>query len=300
MRKLCAVKFPLFSHPPVREKSRSKHQLLSLKSDCSLFSSLYISRQRRDGYLDEFFSHENQAYPPSLSSGKLRLGTKSDIVNCLESLITMTDAVGSPTVDAVIMDGACIVNMLKPGTANSDYASDVFLPYVTKQLQGVRRLDVVWDEYVQGSLKAYTRSTRGKGSRRGVESSNAIPKNWMEFLRNEDKKELFSLLSLKIASLSLEPAQIIVTHHKEVLCTHSRTTASLSPCTQEEADTRILLHVSDAVTHGYGKVMVRTVDSDVLVLAISAVQQLNIDELWIAFPQARASDTFQHMKWHMF
>ena len=54
----------------------------------------------------------------------------------LESLITMTDAVGNPTGDEVILDGAVIVNMLKPGTANtfSDYASEVFLPYVTKQL----------------------------------------------------------------------------------------------------------------------------------------------------------------------
>ena len=91
----------------------------------------------------------------------------------------MTDALGSPTVDALNLDGAAIVNMLKPGTANSfsDYASEVFLPYVTKQLQGVRRLDTVWDEYVQVSLKAYTHSTRGKGSRRRVESSNAVPKN---------------------------------------------------------------------------------------------------------------------------
>ena len=34
--------FPLFSRPPVREKSRAKHQLSSLKSDCSLFSSFYV------------------------------------------------------------------------------------------------------------------------------------------------------------------------------------------------------------------------------------------------------------------
>ena len=129
-------KFPLFSRPPVREKSRAKHQLLSLKGDCSLFSSLYISCQTRDGDLDDFFSHENQACPPSLSNmGKLRLGTKSDIINCLEKLVPTTDddfmldvqtpSTDKPTVDAVILDGAAIVNMLKPGTACtfSDYAS---------------------------------------------------------------------------------------------------------------------------------------------------------------------------------
>ncbi len=150
--------FPLFSRPPVREKSKSKQQLLSLKNDCSLFSSLYISCQRRDGDLDDFFKHENKACPPSLSSmGKLRLGTKSDIVSCLKNLIDI-DEVSNPKVDAVILDGAAIVNMLRPGTADtfSEYASKIFLPYITKQLQGVQRLDVVWDEYVQSSLKAYT------------------------------------------------------------------------------------------------------------------------------------------------
>ena len=59
------------------------------------------------------------------------------------------------------------------------------------------------------SLMVSTRSTRSKCSRRRVESSNAVPKNWMEFLRNEDNKsELFSSLSLKIASLSLKQAKL--------------------------------------------------------------------------------------------
>lgn len=118
-----------------------------------------------------------------------------------------------------------------------------------------------------------------------MESSNAIRQ---EFLRNDDNKsELFSFLSLKVASLETE-SQIIVTHHKDVLCTQPRDTTDLAPCTHEEADTRMFLHVSDAVNHGYCKVMIRTVDSDVLVLAIAAVQQLDIDELWVAFATGKS------------
>ncbi len=195
------------------------------------------------------------------------------------------DVSDTPTVDAIILDGAVIVNMLRPGTACtfSEYASQIFLPYITTQLQHVQRVDVVWDEYVQGSLKADTRSVRGKGSRRRVESSNALPRNGQEFLRNDDNKaELFSFLSLQTVRLETE-SQIIATHHKDVLCTQPRNTTGLAPCTQEEADTRIFLHVSDATNHGYRKLMIRTVDSDVLVLAIAAVQQLTIDELWVAF-----------------
>ena len=119
---------------------------------------MYISCQTREGDLDEFFAHENQACPSSISNmGKLRLGTKSDIVSCLEQLVSTPEVAGTdgqsrpsladdtPIVDAVILDGAAIVNMLKPGDARtfSDYASQVFLPYITAQLRNVQRVDVV-------------------------------------------------------------------------------------------------------------------------------------------------------------
>ena len=58
--------------------------------------------------------------------------------------------------------------------------------------------------------------------------------------------------------------------------------SSLAPCTHEEADTRIFLHVKDAVQHNHSKITIRTVDTDV-VLAISAAQSLDVSELWVAF-----------------
>ena len=67
-------------------KSKHKKQLAALKSDCGLFSRLYISCQTRDGDMNNFFSHENQAAPPALSTGgKIRLGVKADLLRCLES-----------------------------------------------------------------------------------------------------------------------------------------------------------------------------------------------------------------------
>ena len=80
---------PLFSRPPSRGPSKTKQTITSLKSDCTLFSRLYIATQTGDGDLDNFFKHKNHAYPPSLSlPGKLRFGTKSDLVECLEKLCT--------------------------------------------------------------------------------------------------------------------------------------------------------------------------------------------------------------------
>ena len=79
-------KLSLFSCPRTNEKPKKKMQIASLKEDCSLFSRLYVSCQVRDGNLEEFFAHENQCFPPSLSHfGKIRHGTKSDLVACIVS-----------------------------------------------------------------------------------------------------------------------------------------------------------------------------------------------------------------------
>lgn len=54
--------------------------------------------------LDNFLQHENQAYPQSLSlMGKLRLGTKSNLVESLEGSITSEDGVTKPYVE--VTDG---------------------------------------------------------------------------------------------------------------------------------------------------------------------------------------------------
>ena len=59
---------------------------------------------------------------------------------------------------------------------------------------------------------------------------------------------------------------------------------SLAPCNQEEADTRMMLHVAHAAQHGHHQIQVRTVDTDVVVLAVMVVNKLPAgDELWVAF-----------------
>ena len=127
------------------------------------------------------------------------------------------------------------------------------------------------------------------------ESQNAIPGNWKEFLRSDaNKVELFSFLTTCIKNLDTEK-QLITTNHAEVLCNQSRHTSGLAPCTYEESDTRILLHLEDAVKEGYAKASLRTVDTDMLVVAVTAAQHLNITELWVTFGTGRG---FRHSATH--
>ena len=72
-------------NPHKRQRTTSSGLVSTLKTGRNLFSRLYVASQFRDGNLNDYFSHMNQPCPPSLSArGKLKLGTKSEIVRCLE------------------------------------------------------------------------------------------------------------------------------------------------------------------------------------------------------------------------
>ena len=80
---------------------------------------------------EEVFAHENALSPPSLSShGQMHKGTKSDILKCLEGDVEDSTSPMPPSSDVVILDGAFIVQSLRPGTASTfqDYTDQVFLP----------------------------------------------------------------------------------------------------------------------------------------------------------------------------
>lgn len=57
---------------------------------------------------------------------------------------------------------------------------------------------------------------------------------------------------------------------------------NLAPCTHEEADTRLMVHVLDASCCGHRRIMIRTSDTDVVVLAVSIVSRIPAEELWVA------------------
>lgn len=107
-----------------------------------------------------------------------------------------------------------------------------------------------------------------------------LPTNWQQFLRiNDNKVELFVNLGKYLTQLVTEK-QLITTNGPEVSCNLVRDTSNLAPCDHEEADTRMMLHLADAVTGGLEKILIRTVDTDVVTLAISAATRMDVLELW--------------------
>ena len=232
----------MFSTPLKRSKTKEGNTIEVLKTNATLMGKMLISLRSRDGNLDDFFASEIQSYATSLSDlGKLHLpAKKSEIVDLL-----LHEIVNLPsTYHGKILDGAAIVHMLKTGTATTfaEYSESLFIPYVIKSIQSVKRLDIVWDQYKPVSLKADTREKRGKlkGIRRKVAASTKLPGNWQDFLRDEtNKEELFLFLTNAVSCHTFpEGKTVVLTKGVE---TQSNQDFSIPDCHQEEADTRMHL-----------------------------------------------------------
>ncbi len=160
-------KLPLFKYKALSADQDAKSLKLStLKSDCNLFSRLYIACQSRDGGLDEFFVHENHSLPPALSQGgNLRFGTKSDLLSCLLYVCddsTLSTDISQLSVDSYILGGAIITQIACCNTFQ-DYDEKMFLPYVKSIARKTKQVDFVFDTYITNSLKTTAREKRGTG-----------------------------------------------------------------------------------------------------------------------------------------
>ena len=128
--------------------------------DVDLFSRLFIVSQNRNLDLDKFFKHENQPFPPALSTnGDIYLGSKADLLGLLESVLEDTGTSNNVMCDGLIIDGAALINILQPGKdlkTFEDYYFKMLASHLTKQVNKFQaiRLDMVWDTYIEDSLNS--------------------------------------------------------------------------------------------------------------------------------------------------
>ena len=285
-----------------RKRPRSSPKTVAMKNDVQLFSRLYISCQSRDGDLESFFEHENQPWPPSLAeNNSMRHGNKSDLMGCLEALAPRPT--NSPEVDVKIIDGAALMHILDPKKSNvavktfGDFSQILFVPYISRQLQSVVRLDVVWDVYKPGSLKSATRERRGTGEALRVTPSTRLPSNWKTFLRvDSNKTGLFKHLAATLKEFRPPDGKVLLTTYEEnALSNIDSDVSQLAPCTHDEADGRMLLHAYHAYQHGHRRILIQATDTDVVVLAIRTASVLEGCELWVAFGHGK---TFRYIAAH--
>lgn len=98
----------------------------------------------------------------TLTEWQITSSSEEGKANRLSSVFHHSTSQDAQAADAIIIDGAVAVNMIRPGTERpfAEYSTQSFLPYVQSQLSHAKRVDVVWGEYVANNLKATTRSKR--------------------------------------------------------------------------------------------------------------------------------------------
>ena len=107
--------------------------------------------------------------------------------------------------DVKVLDSAAIVHLLPTTniTTFDEYASDVFISYIKKQLDTSTRVDVVWDAYLSSSIKE---STRGRGIRK-VEGRNKIPSisSKIELIDCLEGKQIFCTSGTAVIARVMRP-----------------------------------------------------------------------------------------------
>ena len=261
-------KLPLFRQKNIVRTPKTKLQILSLKADCQLFS-----------------------YPVALSEyGKLRKTDKFLFLDCLEKMIEPCySAPGN--MEMLAIDGAAFVHMNPPRQSKTfkDYCEVEIANRVKKVVPRLDRVDLIFDVYRDDSVKSETRDRRGSTFKISVKDSTPMVKDFKKFLlHNDNKTQLFSRIADAMSQcLQGIPTTIISTKDAEVVSNSPVDLSSLCPCNHEEADTRIFVHVNDAASKGLQKIVVRTVDTHVVVIALGLFFELDITELWIEFGSGR-------------
>ena len=145
------------------------------------------------------------------------------------------------------------------------------------------RIDFVGDRYPVVSIKNAERRKRAKGgslSIASIKGCQTCPRQWQRVLSDSyNKEKLISFLVNEWASQKylgkLSEKELFVTSRDKCYKIYVRNSEILSEivlaleCTQEEADTRLLLHANHAAVSEDEKVVIKSSDSDVEVISIA-------------------------------
>ena len=128
--------------------------------------------------------------------------------------------------------------------------------------KGYRRIDVVCDK-----LTCWDKNT--------------IHRRDFRTNHSENNNALNEYLAQKLISMhNISNQQLIVTYKDGILVSGGEVSDErcIVYCTSEEADARVVRHARDAASEGFTFIMIRTIDTDVLILALSYASTLSVEK----------------------
>lgn len=272
----------------------SKGELIAIKNTKNLFAKLILLAKSRDVDMKEVLKYPLRPHPLPFATadGKLVKTMKSKLLQILE------EAVEDPLVTSIVGGGALLVDAMAllqtlqvKIKSFGELAEDILKQIIIlSNTYGCQRVDFIGDRYPNPSIKDLERAKRAIGGTaliRIVNERQPVPRQWKKFLSNgENKEEIMKFLFTHWSSLDrshFSNKSVYLTHerkcHQFVLSTDGvvvREVESLES-DHEEADTRLIAHCYHAALLSYGNVVIRSPDTDVFVIALSAIHQFTAD-----------------------
>ena len=275
-----------------------------LRADRYLFARLLVIGQSRQIDLRDLLTHELGPVPWSLATydGSLAKTKTSALAKLLEDGVEILPNL--PNASAVIIDAMALLQTLPRIPDRFIDLADRILSAVIKQAGEARRLDFVADQYPSISIKNIEREKRGRSGQLSVQITSPqqlCPRQWKKFLANGlNKTNLMEFLAdvwgtdQRFAE-KIGERTLFVTHGES--CTKISVDAQgsissgivLELCSnQEEADTRMFLHALHASNAGHQRILIKSSDTDVEVLACYFRENITADIFLLSGTRSRA------------
>jgi hypothetical protein len=293
------LKLQLFRSTAKKTRVQTAQGVVQVKQDSNLFTrSVLICRSRPDmdikGILGKY---ELTVVPRSLfhpDGSMIHSDGKSKLMHHLEDIGTKHaetlnppvshDGIHSGTADLIglnvaVVDGMAEVQILSNATLKSVAdLTDSFCNVILKKYGMFSEIHMVFDTYLNDSLKTTERARRQKGMEPvryrilGNDNIKLVPLKKL-LSHTETKDEITVAFSeALIAAGRREKKNVTVSFRGEALSTFMN--ADRLRSTHEEADTKLILHAVDAAQRGATRIRIFSPDTDVLVLAIRRVPML--------------------------
>lgn len=284
----------VFRDPLVKNKSRTFANLFdvdiavpgktkNIKADRDLLRRLLsATASGRKVDLSSILMHELTPVPLALAltDGSLRKTDKASLAHILCDKYEKDALPRTDEKTCMLIDAMAVVQAIgKPANCTTfGELAECFCKSILSHFSGsCTRVDVVFDTYRQHTIKAGTRVSRSSGKkkiRRLIDNpSTKLPSSWHNFISMEDNKVnlthfLVKELMVRADKLKGEEELIVAgggVNPEEVVSSRHASLPHLFS-SHEEADTRLVLHGKDAEQNGYKRVVIKSKDTDVLVL----------------------------------
>ena len=264
-----------------RTLTTDKKKTIQIKAERNLLGRLLMLSRKGKISLQKLFTYPLAPIPWSLATadGDLVKTDKSQLMHILEARVKESPAKPAVDCSTVIIDGnAMIQAMTSLPPTFEDLANSIFI-----RLPKAPAVHFVTDRYLPDSIKQLERNRRGIAPTSVVSGPKTkLPRDFKSFLLNGDnKRQLIQLLLREWQSEQYAPLlqgrKLYFVCEENCFCLQSadglQVTSELVPelvSSQEEADTRIVLHCqfADCLAGRVTNLIVQSPDTDVFILLL--------------------------------